>query len=121
MPLIALRGATVVAVDEPPVVAAATQELLRELLARNALETTQVVSAFFTCTDDLASAYPAQAARDMGWTRVPMLCAADQRVRNAMPRCLRVLLHVHAPDGAVARHVYLHEAAALRDDLDDAV
>lgn len=119
MPVHALRGAITVAADEPALLTDATQELLRTLLARNALDATQVISAFFTCTSDLTSAYPAQAARDLGWTRVPMLCAAELPVRGALPRCIRVLLHVDWPDADTApKHAYLRDAAALRGDLD---
>lgn len=119
MTLIALRGATTVSADDPSLLTDATQELLRALLSRNALEASQVVSAFFTCTADLTSAYPAQAARDMGWRLVPMMCAAELPVRGALPRCIRVLLHVEAAaGGASPRHVYLRDAIALRGDLE---
>jgi len=119
MPLKALRGATTVAADDASLIAEATQELLRELMQRNALQPSQVISAFFTCTTDLTSAYPAQAARDHGWTHVPMLCAAELPVRGALMRCIRVLVHVDVPaDGAELRHSYLRDAAALRGDLD---
>lgn len=119
MPLLALRGATTITADDPSLLIDATQELLRVLLERNALQLSQVVSAFFTCTADLASAYPAQAARDMGWRHVPMLCAAELPVRGALPRCIRVLLHVETLDPGIApRHVYLREAMALRGDLE---
>jgi chorismate mutase len=119
MPLRALRGAITVAADEPDLLNDATQELLRTLLERNSLGVSQVISAFFTCTSDLLSAYPAQAARDLGWTRVPMLCAAELPVRGALPRCIRVLVHVDVPDAASApKHAYLRDAATLREDLD---
>jgi chorismate mutase len=120
MPIIALRGATTVTADDPALIAEATQELLRALLERNSLQPSEVISAFFTCSPDLTSAYPAQSARDMGWRQVPMLCAADLPVRNALSRCIRVLLHVEARvHGNAARHAYLRDAVALRDDLDD--
>jgi chorismate mutase len=120
MPLKALRGATTVAADDASLLAAATQELLQALMERNALQPSQVISAFFTCTTDLASAYPAQAARDMGWTHVPMLCAAELPVHGALPHCIRVLVHVDLPPDAPApRHAYLREAVTLRGDLDD--
>jgi len=119
MPVRALRGAITVAADEPTLLNDATQELLRALLERNTLDAEQVISAFFTCTGDLTSAYPAQAARELGWTRVPMLCSAELPVRGALPRCIRVLLHVEMPGGAFTpRHAYLRDAAALREDLD---
>ncbi len=119
MPVRALRGAITVAADEPVLVHEATQELLRALLLRNALGVSQVISAFFTCTGDLTSAYPAQAAREIGWTHVPMLCSAELPVRGALSRCIRVLLHVDvAADAAAPKHAYLRDAASLRGDLD---
>lgn len=118
MPCTALRGATTVSADDAALLAEATQELLRTLLARNALNESQVISAFFTCTSDLTSAYPAQSAREIGWTHVPMLCAAEMPVRGALSHCIRVLLHVELPTGAPEpRHVYLRDATALREDL----
>lgn len=120
MPIKALRGATTVAADDASLIAVATQELLRTLEQRNALQPSQVISAFFTCTTDLTSAYPAQAARDMGWTQVPMLCAAELPVRGALPRCIRVLVHVDLPaESLPPRNAYLREAVVLRGDLDD--
>ena len=120
MPLRALRGATTVAADEAPLLLDATQELLRTLLERNALQSSQVISAFFTCTSDLVSAYPAQGARDLGWTQVPLLCAAELPVRGALARCVRVLLHVDVPaDAPPPRHAYLRGAVSLRGDLED--
>ena len=120
MPLLALRGATTVSADDPALLAEATQELLRALLERNTLQPSQVISAFFTSSADLTSAYPAQAARDLGWRHVPMLCAADLPVRSALPRCVRVLLHVDVQGlGHAPRHVYLRDAIALREDLED--
>jgi chorismate mutase len=120
MTLLALRGAITVAADDPALVAEATRELLGTLLARNQLQVAQVISAFFTCTGDVVSAYPAQAARDHGWRHVPMLCAAELPVRGALPRCIRVLLHVEQPAAVPARHAYLRDAAVLRGDLEDA-
>ena len=120
MPLIALRGAITVAADDPALIAEATRELLDTLLARNGLEVAQVISAYFTCTADVVSAYPAQAARDLGWRHVPMLCAADLPVPGALPRCIRVLLHVQQPAALPPRHAYLRDAAVLRGDLEDA-
>lgn len=120
MPLLALRGATTVPADDPLLLADATQELLRALLERNALQPSQVISAFFTCSADLTSAYPAVSAREMGWRHVPMLCAADISVRGALPRCVRVLLHVDAQQlGHAPRHAYLRDAITLRGDLED--
>ena len=60
------------------------------------------------------------AARNMGFSQVPLLCAREVAVPGALPRVIRVLMHYHAPDNHVARHVYLGEARALRQDLEGA-
>ena len=77
-----------------------------------------LISAVFTVTADLTTAFPARAARELGWVDVPLLCAVEIPVPDALPRCVRVLLHVHSarPRAAIA-HVYLRGAAALRPDL----
>lgn len=114
----ALRGATTVAADTEAQVTERIQELLREVMARNGLELDDIISVIFTATSDVVSMFPATAARDIGFGTVPLLCAAEIPVPGAMPRCLRVLLHVTTerhPDEL--RHVYLHGAQVLRDDL----
>ncbi len=64
--------------------------------------------------------FPATAIREIGFGAVPLLCAAEIAVPGAMPRCIRVLLHVHTTKGrGEIHHVYLHGAQGLRDDLPD--
>src|SRR5215210_8913004 len=120
MRLIALRGATTVEVNESEPILAATAELMHELLERNALEAADLVSCIFTLTEDLDAEFPAVAARNMGFSAVPLLCAREVPVPGSLPRIIRVLMHYHAPDAHVARHVYLGEARALREDLEGA-
>jgi monofunctional chorismate mutase len=114
----AIRGATSVERDDPREIAAATRELLEEIVDRNWLETDEIVSCWFTVTPDLTSAFPALAAREMGWVEVPLLCASEIPVAGAMPRCLRVLVEIEprAPR-PVESHVYLREAVRLRPDI----
>jgi chorismate mutase len=114
----ALRGATTVSEDSEPEVTERVQELLSEILARNTLALDDVISAIFTTTADVVSMFPAAAARGIGFGSVPLLCASEIPVPGSMPHCIRVLLHVtteRAP--ADLRHVYLHGAQVLRDDL----
>ncbi len=114
----ALRGATTVAEDTPEEITVRVQELLGELMARNGLELDDVISVIFTATADLVSMFPATAARDIGFGAVPLLCASEIPVPGSMPRCIRVLLHVTSErPTADLRHVYLHGAQVLRDDL----
>lgn len=119
MALRGVRGAIVVEADEPQAILAATQELLNALLAANpGLSTSDLASALFTMTEDLIAAYPAQAARQLGWNLVPMLCTQEIPVPGSLPRCIRVLLHWNTdlPPEAI-HHVYLDAASGLRPDL----
>jgi chorismate mutase len=113
-----LRGATTVDADTVAQVTERSQELMRELLAKNGLVEDDIVSALFTTTADVTSIFPATAIREIGFGAVPLLCAAEIPVPGSMPGCIRVLLHVYT---ARARddmhHVYLHGAQGLRDDL----
>lgn len=114
----AVRGATQVDADERDQVLAATTELLTEVLARNELVADDLISVVFTATPDLRSEFPAYAARQMGITDVPLLCAAEIDVPGALPHVLRLLAHVDTERSrSELRHVYLRGAAALRTDL----
>ncbi|MBI2757190.1 MAG: chorismate mutase [Chloroflexi bacterium] len=114
-----IRGATTVSADEADLILAATRELLEEILEENeGMKPEDVGSAIFTVTDDLASTFPAQAARQMGWGLVPMICAQEIPVPNSLPRVIRVLVHwnTETPQDQIT-HVYLREAVKLRPDL----
>jgi chorismate mutase len=120
MRLIALRGANTVPANEAAAILAATDELMRALLERNRLEPEHLVSCVFTLTADLDAEFPAVAARQMGLTHVPLLCAREIPVPGSLPRVVRVLVHCYPPEGAEPQHVYLGEAARLRLDLEGA-
>ncbi|MEW6284983.1 MAG: chorismate mutase [Chloroflexota bacterium] len=119
MPIRGIRGATTVPTDDPDLILEATRELLEEILAENeTMRPEDIASAFFTVTEDLTSTFPAQAARQMGWDLVPMLCAREIPVPNSLPRVIRVLVHwnTEIPQDQIT-HVYLREAVKLRPDL----
>ena len=113
----ALRGAITVLHDEAMLICDATRQLLEELLRRNQLDPTDVVSAIFTVTADLRSEFPARAARDLGWHEVAMVCVTEMPVPGSIARCIRVLLHVELPVGEAPKHAYLLGAEELRPDL----
>jgi chorismate mutase len=114
----ALRGAITVERNEPEAILSATTELVTAVMERNGLSPDDVVSCIFTCTDDLNAEFPAVAARRMGLSAVPLLCAREIDVPGSLPRVIRVMVHCYA-DGP-ARHVYLREAVSLRRDLEGA-
>jgi chorismate mutase len=114
-----VRGATTVSADEPDLILDATRELLDAILAANKNMTPEDVgSAIFTVTDDLTATFPAQAARQMGWSLVPMMCAREIPVPGSLPKAIRVLVHwnTDVPQNKIT-HVYLREAVKLRPDL----
>jgi chorismate mutase len=114
----ALRGATTVERDAPEEISQRTKELLGALLERNALVEDDLISIMFTTTPDTISMFPATAARELGFGAVPLMCASEIAVPGSTPHCIRVLMHVHTNlERSDLRHVYLHGAQGLRDDL----
>lgn len=111
----ALRGAISVEDNDAEAILGATEELVRELLGRNGLGAEDLVSCIFTCTEDLDAAFPAEAARRLGLSAIPLLCAREIDVPGALPRVIRLMVHCYM-DGE-AQHVYLREAVSLRRDL----
>jgi chorismate mutase len=120
MRLHALRGATTVDRNSTDAILGATEWLMREILKRNDLEIDAVVSCIFTATTDLDAEFPAVAARQLGFDRVPLMCAQEIPVPGALPRVIRVLMHYYADEEHHAQHVYLGDARSLRKDLDAA-
>ena len=118
MPCRGVRGATTAAANTPEAILSATRELLETLVAANDLAPSDLASAIFTMTPDLNAAFPARAARDLGWTEVALLCTHEMEVPGGLPRCIRVLLHWNTDKAASeVTHVYLKEARSLRPDV----
>ncbi|MGA9520982.1 MAG: chorismate mutase [Myxococcaceae bacterium] len=114
----ALRGAITVTEDSEREILDATRELVTTLLEANQLTTSSIISAFFTCTPDLRSAFPARAARELGLDNAALLCATEIDVPGALPRCIRTLVHVETEQRQdQVRHVYLREARKLRPEF----
>jgi chorismate mutase len=119
VPVRGIRGAVDVEANTAAAIGEATRRLLESMCRANGLVPSSIISAFFTVTVDLNAAFPATAARALGWTDVPLLDAQEIEVPGSMPRVIRVLLHVETdrPRGGI-EHVYLGRAAALRPDLE---
>jgi len=114
----AIRGATTASANTAAAILQATRELLLAIACENELTADEIVSIIFTATPDLNAAFPARAARDLGWTGVALLDATEMDVPGALPQAIRVLLLAERPhDPENARHVYLGQAASLRPDL----
>ena len=114
-----VRGATTVEIDSERQILDATRELMDAILAANPdMHPEDVASVLFTVTDDIISAYPARAVRQMGWDQVPLMCAREIPVTGSLTLCIRVLIHwnTEKPQNLI-RHVYLRNAIQLRPDL----
>jgi chorismate mutase len=114
-----IRGATTLIADEKKELLSATEELLRCIFAVNPdLRTEDIASALFTVTDDITAAFPAQAARNLGWNLVPMICTREISVSGSLPLCVRVLIHWNTTiQQSEIQHVYLRNSISLRPDL----
>ena len=115
----AARGAIRVPEDTLELVFGATERLLRAMFERNGIGREDIVSIFFTATEDLRSAFHAEAARRMGLGAVPLMCAQEIPVRGSLTGVVRVLMHFHSLRGpGEIVPTYLDGAESLRDDLD---
>ncbi|WP_329520187.1 chorismate mutase [Spirillospora sp. NBC_01491] len=114
----AVRGATQTEADDREQILAATTELVSEVMGRNGLTTDDVISVLFTATPDLTAEFPALAARKLGFSEVPLLCASEIAVPHALPRVIRLMAHIETDlPRADVQHVYLRGATALRIDI----
>ena len=120
MPCRGVRGATTVEANSVAELLGATRQLLVQMVTANDIESADVASVFFTATPDLTAAFPAQAARDLGWHQVPLLDAQEILVPGSLTRCVRVLVHWNTSKSQEeVRHIYLGEAVRLRPDLQE--
>ncbi|OGO78758.1 MAG: chorismate mutase [Clostridiales bacterium GWB2_37_7] len=116
--MVSIRGATTIDRDIPEELLSGTTELLKDIITVNKLDLNKINAIFFTCTQDLISAYPAKAARDMGITQSSLMCLQEMYVENSLAKCIRVCIFYdddHISDHV--KHVYLKNALFLRPDL----
>jgi chorismate mutase len=113
-----IRGAVCVEKNETYAIIEATQTLLQKMVDANSIQTDDIASIIFTATADLDAAYPARAARELGWINVPLLCMQEMDVVGSLPYCIRVLMswNTERPAGLI-QHIYLGKACQLRPDL----
>lgn len=112
-----VRGATTVMRNEREEILKATRELLALMIHLNDIQPEDVASAIFTTTPDLNAAFPATAARQLGWLDVPLMCSHEIDVPKSLGMCIRVLIHWNTSKlQRDIQHVYLKEAQSLRPD-----
>lgn len=114
----AIRGATTVENNDANEIISCTKELLEEIVGKNSLDMDDVASVIFTVTKDLDTAFPAVAARQIGWTSIPLICSYEIDVAGSLKSCIRVLMHINTEkSNKDMRHIYLKGARVLRPDL----
>jgi chorismate mutase len=110
-----IRGATTVERNDRDEILTATREMLEVIVRLNGLRPEDIAYAWFTVTPDLDAEFPAFAARELGWTEVPLMCGREIPVLGAMPRCIRVLIDWNTSKSQrEVRHAFLHRAKELR-------
>ena len=115
----AIRGAVTVQENSAPEIIEETGRLLRAIVEKNEIKKEDIISIFFTVTKDLDAAFPAVAARKLGWTDIALMCANEMNVPGSLEKCIRVLMHINTEkDNSQIKHVYLNGAKVLRPDLD---
>jgi chorismate mutase len=113
-----VRGAITADDNTPEAILSATSQLMEAVITANGIEEDDVASVIFTTSPDLTAAYPARAARDLGWRRTALLGCQEMDVINGINRCIRILIHWNTPKGLdEIVHVYMRDALILRPDL----
>ncbi|MBM7556481.1 chorismate mutase [Halanaerobacter jeridensis] len=113
-----IRGAITVTEDTEKAIITATTKLLNEMIAANGLEEDNVASVTFSLTPDLNSAFPAVAARELGWDNVALFCCQELAINDALDKCIRILIHYNTDKKlGELNHIYLKDAKKLRPDL----
>jgi chorismate mutase len=113
-----IRGATQISDNSSESINSGVLELVKSMLLENSVDTDDLVSIVFTATIDLTAQFPAVAARELGLGNVPLLCSVEIDVPGALPRVIRVLMHINTDKGLKdIKHIYLHGASALRKDI----
>jgi len=113
-----IRGAITVEENNPKEVRYATRELLLKMVKANQVAKEDIAAVIFTTTPDLNAVFPAEAARELGWTNVPLLGAGEIDVAGGLSLCIRILMLVNTSKKQdQIKHIYLGDARKLRPDL----
>ena len=110
-----LRGATRADENTSEKIYQATREMLQALIDANDIEEKDLAMAYFTVTPDLDAAFPAAAARQLGWNNTALMCATEIPVPGSLPSCIRVLILINTDKRSdEMRNVYLKGTESLR-------
>lgn len=121
MPVVrAIRGATTVEANEKKDILEATRELLKEMIEQNSILKEDIISVIFSVTADLNAAFPAVAARELGWTDIALMCTYEIDVPGSLEKCIRIMMHINTEkSNNELKYIYLQGARKLRPDLFD--
>ena len=113
-----IRGAITIEENKEQPIIDGTIRLLSEIININKIDSNDIVSIFFSVTEDLNATFPARAARTMGLNETPLLCFHEIKVPNGLEKCIRILMHINSnkPKSAI-KHLYLEKAESLRPDI----
>lgn len=113
-----VRGAITAPANDAGEIINSTKLLLKEMIDANQIQISDIAAVLFSCTADLNQAFPARAAREMGWIDTPLMCQVEIDVPGALPRCIRVLMLINTElKPEEVQHIYLRGARQLREDL----
>ena len=113
-----IRGAITVNNNTKEEIIKFTKKLLITLQKENDFKIEDIVSVFFSVTPDLNAAFPARAARELGWKQVPLFDMQEIGVPGSLPRCIRILIQINCSKNQTEiKHCYLRGARILRKDL----
>ncbi len=109
-----VRGATLVDSDDRASIVRETEALLAQMLGANVIDRGDIAAILLTSTEDLLSAFPAEAVHELDLKGVPLMCAQEIPVPGGLPRCIRVLIlwNTSLSQDQIA-HKYLRGAVAL--------
>ena len=112
-----IRGATTATGNSSEEIENAVVELIDELISRNNLIKTNLLSVIFTVTRDLDACFPASVARKYkDLDMVAFLDCQQMYVPNDINFCIRLMAQVFLPANTPINHPYLRGASKLRVD-----
>ena len=112
-----IRGATTANGNSVEEIENAVVELIDELISRNDLIRSNLLSITFSITKDLDACFPASIARKCnGLDSVAFLDCQQMYVPNDINFCIRLMAQVLLPSNTAVKHPYLKGASKLRPD-----
>jgi chorismate mutase len=115
----AVRGAIGIERNDQQEIYSGAHRLVQEILNRNNITESEIISILFSVTRDLTKGNPASGLRSYGFTDTPLFCLQEAEIQGSPPKILRVLVTYATDLGDAPIPIYLGRAAELRPDLRD--